>query len=45
MTAKTVKTDEEWKTQLNEEEYQITRKQGTERPFSGQYNSHYEKGN
>lgn len=44
MTAKTVKTDEEWKIQLNDEEYQITRKQGTERPFSGQYNSHYEKG-
>ncbi len=43
--AKVVKTDGEWKSQLNAEEYQITRKQGTERAFTGKYNSHYEAGN
>ena len=31
------KTDEEWKAQLSEEEYYVTRQQGTERAFSGLY--------
>ena len=38
------KTDVEWKEQLTDQEYYITRKQGTERAFTGEYNSHYEKG-
>ncbi|NER17697.1 peptide-methionine (R)-S-oxide reductase MsrB [Spongiivirga citrea] len=38
------KTEEEWKQQLNAEEYSVLRKKGTERPFTGKYNSHYDAG-
>lgn len=38
------KTETQWKEQLTEQEYYITRKKGTEQPFAGEYNSHYEKG-
>ena len=31
------KSDEEWKSQLSDESYYITRKSGTERPFTGKY--------
>ena len=31
------KTDEEWQQQLSTEAYQVCRKQGTERAFSGKY--------
>ncbi len=34
---KVVKTDEQWQSELSEEQYQITRQKGTEHPFSGQY--------
>jgi peptide-methionine (R)-S-oxide reductase len=34
---KITKTDAEWKAQLSPEEYRITRKQGTERAFTGAY--------
>ena len=34
---KIVKTEEEWKAQLTEEEYLIARQAGTERPFTGIY--------
>jgi peptide-methionine (R)-S-oxide reductase len=39
-----VKTDEEWKKQLSGEEYNVCRKAGTERAWTGQYNKFYEKG-
>ena len=38
------KTDAEWREQLSEEQYRVTRQAGTERPFTGEYNDHYEEG-
>ncbi len=37
-------TDEEWKKKLSKEEYRVLRKKGTERPFTGKYWKHKEKG-
>ena len=34
------KTDDEWKQQLSPLQYQVTRHEGTERAFSGQYDIH-----
>lgn len=39
-----VKTEEEWKAQLSEEEYRITRLKGTERPHSSEMCSLFEPG-
>ena len=39
-----MKTDEEWKKKLSEEEYAVLRKKGTERAFSGKYYDHHEDG-
>lgn len=33
------KTEQEWREQLTSEEFHILRQQGTEAPFSGQYNN------
>jgi peptide-methionine (R)-S-oxide reductase len=38
------KTDEEWRKQLTDLEYKVTRKHGTERAFSGAYWDHHAKG-
>lgn len=38
------KTDAEWKKELTAEQYRILREKGTERPFTGEYNTHYEDG-
>jgi len=38
------KTPEEWKKVLNDEQFYVTRKKGTERAWSGEYNKHYAKG-
>lgn len=41
---KIVKPDAQWKKELGQEKYRITRKKSTERPFSGEYFDHHEKG-
>ena len=38
------KTDNEWRNQLTEEAYRVLRQKGTERPHSGKFNLHFEKG-
>ena len=35
--SKYYKDDEEWKKQLDDESYRVTRQSGTERPFTGKY--------
>lgn len=37
MNDKIRKTDEEWRASLSDEQYQVARKGGTERPFTGKY--------
>jgi peptide-methionine (R)-S-oxide reductase len=44
MKEKVVKTDEEWKKILTPEQYEITRKKGTELACSGPYWDNHEKG-
>ncbi len=40
-----IKKEEEWKEELSEEAFYILRQKGTEAPFTGKYNLHFENGN
>ena len=44
VTNKVVKAEAEWKAQLSAEQYRVTRQQGTERPYTGEYWNHKELG-
>ena len=44
MTYKISKTDEDWKKQLNQEQYDVCRNKGTEPPFTGIYWDSKDKG-
>ena len=41
---KITKTEAEWKAELTPEQYQVTRKHGTERAFTGEYHATKDKG-
>ena len=43
-TFKVTKTDAEWKAQLSAAEYNVLRKEGTERAFSSEFNDNHKKG-
>ncbi len=44
MADKINKTDEEWRGSLTPAQFEVARKKGTERAFSGQYHDHHERG-
>ncbi len=43
-TTKVIKSDEEWKNILTPMQYYVVREKGTERPYTGIYDDHFEKG-
>jgi peptide-methionine (R)-S-oxide reductase len=44
MGEKVVNSDAEWQRQLSREQYRVTRRKGTERPFTGAYHATKEPG-
>ena len=39
-----VRSEYEWHNELSNEEFRVLRKKGTELPFTGKYNNHFDKG-
>ena len=39
MSEKVTKSQDQWRAELSDEQYRVTRERGTERPFTGKYNS------
>lgn len=39
-----IKSAEQWRAELSDEQYRVTREKGTEKPFSGEYNDEKEVG-
>ncbi len=44
MDEKVMKSDAQWREVLSPEQFEVTRRKGTERAFSGKYWDHHEKG-
>lgn len=44
MTFNINKPEEEWKAQLSPEQYYVIRQKGTDRPYAGKYDQHWEAG-
>jgi peptide-methionine (R)-S-oxide reductase len=44
MSEKVMKSDQEWRQQLTQEQYRITRQKGTEPPYTGEYAKNKEQG-
>ena len=44
MEYKVEKTDSAWRAELSDEEYRVLRTKGTERPYSGEYETHWDSG-
>jgi peptide-methionine (R)-S-oxide reductase len=44
MSPEVDKTDEEWRQELSPEQYEVLRRAGTERPFSGKYVHNHDDG-
>jgi peptide-methionine (R)-S-oxide reductase len=44
MVDKVIKTEQEWRQQLTDQQYHVTREQGTEPAYSGEFDKHKEHG-
>ena len=44
MADKIIKSEDEWRRLLTDEQFRVTRKHATERAFTGRFDSHYEAG-